>query len=110
MIFGQEFMVQEEKSKDNWQTVGTIKGNLEPFSGELAVKNYGYEEKTTHRLFTKGTIKSRQRVVDKEGVAYLVKYVAPFKLHKEVLLEYEEDHITSPRQYWQSLKAVRSYN
>ncbi|MHB8171215.1 MAG: phage head completion protein [Thermincolia bacterium] len=98
MILKQKVTIQQATSvKDSegvvtqtWTNATTnVTAHIEPLGGERALREYGYAEITTHRMFTWASPVAGQRILDFAGKVYLVKYVADFSKHREVLLEWQ---------------------
>ena len=75
---------------ETWSGTDTIMAEIQPLSGNQVRNEMGVTEKSTHKAFTLGAIKSNTRLVGADGVTYLVGYVADWGSHKEAVLEYVE--------------------
>ena len=70
-----------------WETVATIRADIQPLGGELAQREYGIiETGITSRMFCNPSdaVQLARRVVY-DGNTYEIRHVAPYRGHMEVL-------------------------
>lgn len=73
---------------ETWETVATIRADIQPLGGELAQKEYGIVETgITARMFCNPSdaVQLSRRVVH-GGKTYEIRHVASYRGHMEVLL------------------------
>lgn len=71
-----------------WDTVATIRADIQPLGGELAERQYGIVETgITSRMFCNpaNAVQLARRVVH-DGKTYEIRHVASYRGHMEVLL------------------------
>jgi SPP1 family predicted phage head-tail adaptor len=74
-----------------WETVATIRADIQPLGGELAQKEYGIVEVgITARMFCNPSeaVQEARRVIY-DGKTYEIRHVAAYRGHYEVLLRPE---------------------
>lgn len=79
----------EGVASQTWSVVDTVQGDVQPFGGELAYRQYGITEVgITKRMFCEvnTNIQVGRRVVVNDAEIYEIRYVATFRNHYEVLL------------------------
>ncbi len=80
----------EGVASQTWSAVDTIQGDVQPFGGELAYKQYGITEAgITKRMFCEvnANVQMGRRAVVNDTEIYEIRYVAAFRNHYEVLLK-----------------------
>ncbi len=72
----------------NKVTLGTVNGDLQPYSGELLMRDYGRNKECQKRFFCGQNSNIQEGVYLKaEGVYYMVVYVAKWDMGLTVMLK-----------------------